>query len=353
MIQFEYAPVEYSTNSSLLLRKAFLDALGRGDFIHVSRCHFPVERGEEAALDAVKEVLPDSVIVRSVTKAGDARVCDALFRGEGWWALLDSDIGHLSIEIGANDVGEAEELCQRVESRLNVRVVPETVTRVRVSTKMDNVAYAYPDVAWADVARNYSSSTRDALARLARLSHDDVGKVGRVILLHGLPGTGKTWAVRSLLSEWKSWADGVIVVDPEELIDDPLYLLRITRGGAGSSCRAVVVEDADQLVERRGTRSMGLSRLLNVADGIVGGSHDFLLIVTTNSAPASLDPALLRPGRCLAAVEFGPLDARTVGERLGDRFEGSGMTLAELYLKSNEGSMIESRLTSFGKGMYL
>ncbi|MHB1906886.1 MAG: hypothetical protein ACYCRG_08290 [Acidimicrobiales bacterium] len=158
----------------------------------------------------------------------------------------------------------------------------------------------------------------------------------------GRPGTGKTWSYR------------VIVVDPEELIDDPLYLLRLTRGDPGQPCRAVVVEDVDQLVERRGSRSLGLSRPLNVMDGVVGTSHDVVLKATTNSSLDILGRALLQPGRCLATVGFGLLGSATVSARLGDDSEGpSTGPPSELYVKTVQNSMFGTSLLDIPTGHYI
>ena len=40
----------------------------------------------------------------------------------------------------------------------------------------------------------------------------------RLARWHGAPGTGKTTAVRTLLHAWRGWADGVVVTDPDALL---------------------------------------------------------------------------------------------------------------------------------------
>lgn len=54
-----------------------------------------------------------------------------------------------------------------------------------------------------------------------------------------------------------------------------------------------------------------------------------LVLLTTNEETSRLHPALVRPGRCLAAVEFPAFDARQAAEWLGGPVN-QGMTLAEL-----------------------
>jgi ATP-dependent 26S proteasome regulatory subunit len=52
-----------------------------------------------------------------------------------------------------------------------------------------------------------------------------------------------------------------------------------------------------------------LSRLLNVVDGLIGQGLRVLVLVTTNEPIRALHPAVARPGRCAANIEFDPLSA--------------------------------------------
>jgi ATP-dependent 26S proteasome regulatory subunit len=54
-----------------------------------------------------------------------------------------------------------------------------------------------------------------------------------------------------------------------------------------------------------------------------------LMLLTTNEETSRLHPALVRPGRCLAAVQFSAFDASEASAWLG-MSAGYPMTLAEL-----------------------
>ncbi len=336
----EYASVELSTSTALMSKKTFLDAFGRGEYFYISHFYVSVECGDDSNFNLVRQILSESVVAHSVTRGGDPRTGDVQLRGIGWWALVDAGVGYLNLDAGSQDFELAQDLSLRVESRLSHRGVSGShPCAYRDQARLRPVLPH--DVVRTEVHSNYAPGTRDALERLVKLEHGDVGRVRRVTLEPGRSGTGKTWSYR------------VIVIDPEELIDDPL-LLRLTRGDPGQPCRAVVVEDVDQLVERRASRSLSLSRPLNVTDGVVGTSHDAVLKATTNSSLDILGRSLLRPGRCLATVGVGLLGSATVSARLGDDSEGpSTGPPSELYVKTVQNSMFGTSLLDIPTGHYI
>ncbi len=79
------------------------------------------------------------------------------------------------------------------------------------------------------------------------------GSRGRLLLWHGLPGCGKTWALRALASEWQEWCKLRYVSDPERLLKESSYLTEIIHmrpGGQGRDDRwwLIVLEDTGELL---------------------------------------------------------------------------------------------------------
>ncbi len=191
--------------------------------------------------------------------------------------------------------------------------------------------YVAVDVrAWEDIAGNYSPAVRATLTTLTE--HRAVAsEARRLVLWHGAPGTGKTSAVRALLHSWQPWADAVVVNDPEALLGDSRYLRRVVldQDDDANRWKLIVLEDAEALL-RKDTGGRGMAKLLNLADGLLGQGLRCLWLITTNEEIGALHPALVRPGRCLARLEFGALPAAQAAALLGRPVTGP-MTLAEVF----------------------
>src|SRR5439155_9116525 len=128
-------------------------------------------------------------------------------------------------------------------------------------------------------------------------------------------------------------------------------------GGLGGRWKILVVEDADELIRSDARKEAGasLGRLLNLTDGILGHGLRVLLLITTNEPMRGLHPAVVRPGRCLADVQFRPSTRREASDWLDGVADAPAgdVTLAELYRLRGDLEPIGHKPPPARRGNYL
>lgn len=142
----------------------------------------------------------------------------------------------------------------------------------------------------------YGKSTVEALINMKNqiIATDKV--FGRLHILAGPPGTGKTSIIYSLLTE-----DPVFFLIPGTYVSQlqgPELVSFLLDNKINNKPSVLIIEDADSSLENRATGSgSNVSSLLNAVDGLLSEHLDLRVIATTNLDTLSIDKALLRPGR--------------------------------------------------------
>ena len=235
---------------------------------------------------------------------------------------------------------------------------------------------------WEEIRDNYSEATRASLQAI--MSGFEPAHGGQLVLWHGQAGTGKTFALRALAWEWRDWCQFHYIVDPDSffgqhadylmsvLLQPPFPMVAMRHGWVGHMemvaddggddaddarpWRVLVLEDTGELltVDARAVLGQGLSRFLNVVDGLIGQGLRVLVLVTTNEEIRRLHPAVARPGRCAANIEFSPLSEAEANDWLS-RHGGEGRTtgattLAALYARLEGRDPAQAELANFAGG---
>jgi hypothetical protein len=124
-----------------------------------------------------------------------------------------------------------------------------------------------------------------------------------IVLLHGLPGTGKTTYLRHLIGRIKK---RILFLSPSvaaELLNPDFIKLLIDNPNT-----VLIIEDAENIImDRKLDAGSSVSNLLNISDGLLADCLNVQLICTFNSPLTMIDSALLRKGRLIAKYEFGKL----------------------------------------------
>lgn len=151
-----------------------------------------------------------------------------------------------------------------------------------------------------------------------------------IVLLHGLPGAGKTTYLRYLVGKIKK---RVLFLSPSvarNLMNPDFIEIMVDNPNT-----VIIIEDAENIImDRKVNQDSSVSNLLNISDGLLADFLNVQLICTFNNSLTLIDSALMRKGRLIAKYEFGKLDIAQ-SQRLSDHLGfqtviTKPMTLAEI-----------------------
>lgn len=185
------------------------------------------------------------------------------------------------------------------------------------------------DVFDIELERNYN----DDLPEVDEVIQTSIGeKKSGLILLHGIPGTGKTSYIKSLLTRNQQSKFIFIPNDFVQEILQPQFMTFLLQHRDS----ILVIEDAEKVIMSRqdsGQNSV-VSTILQITDGLFSDYLNIKIICTFNTDVSRIDKALFRKGRMIAFYEFKELSkekARALlpadtHDKLPER-----LTLAEIY----------------------
>lgn len=180
-----------------------------------------------------------------------------------------------------------------------------------------------------DIEKNYTSAVTGSFKNtIVKTSGHNHG----LIVLNGPPGTGKSYLIRSLISEVEE-RSAVVCTPPLYFLQNTDALLQVISEYPKS---LIIFEDVGEVLAY--DASVGytseLSNLLNITDGLISALSDSLIVLTFNYDISKINPAVLRPGRCISKIEVGNLSFKQAKSLAGDLItEDREYALAEIYEK--------------------
>lgn len=314
-----------------LLSDRFIAVVVAEDLWHVRGFNWETE---------ATELFSGDVLLASVVYGFDGARENIIRLDDGVaWVRLSH--GRVNCRIGVSDPADLESARERVSAALPLAPPSgDVATRIEfwnwTSEGPESSSRQLKVTTWADVRDSYAFETQVGVDAL--MDGFTPGQGGRLLLWHGAPGTGKTTALRALAWEWRDWCDVHYITDPETFFGrEPGYMLRLLTQSSNDRWRLLVLEDTGELMRQdaKDQSGQGLSRLLNLVDGLIGQGFPVLVLVTTNEPMAALHEAVARPGRCTADVEFLPLPQEKATAWLQargcERSPVGEATLAECY----------------------
>lgn len=182
-----------------------------------------------------------------------------------------------------------------------------------------------------DVDKNYNDDFKEAYEDIMEFIESDDRKSGLVIL-NGEPGTGKTYFIRHLITNTNK---AYLLIPPS--MASNMSSAEFTTFLIEHKDYVFILEDCETVIKERTVNDFAnaVSSLLNMSDGLMSDIFNGKFICTFNADIATVDEAILRPGRCFAKYEFGKLCAEKSKALLKDRGFGDvdcgEMSLAEIY----------------------
>ncbi len=190
-----------------------------------------------------------------------------------------------------------------------------------------------------DIKQHYNDDFEDINTKIINRLNTTNDK--GLVLLHGKPGTGKTFYIRYLT---KKVNKKMIFLSPEvsQHISSPEFITILSEFPNS----IIIIEDAENVIKtRKSGGSSAISNLLNLTDGLLADCLKIQLICSFNTDVSQIDKALLRKGRLIAMYEFKELKhqkANNLAVSLGKKLPIiNDATLAEIFNDEETGAQLE------------
>lgn len=190
----------------------------------------------------------------------------------------------------------------------------------------------------SSISENYNEDLPDK--RIKEILSEDNSSI---LLFHGIPGSGKTSYIRSLINTCENLNFYFLDSSVLQYINNTAFIEFIT----STKNSVYVLEDCENLLKSRDTDfNPLLATLLNISDGLLGDSLNIKFICTFNTNIQNIDKALLRKGRLKLKYEFKELTKDRVAnlfKKLNINSPAKEMPLCDVYNYTENNGNSENR----------
>jgi hypothetical protein len=273
--------------------------------------------------------------------------------GYDYWFFHETGAIHLSLQDKSGDVeyiGNSHEIAQKLFKAFEpvlINVPPTGTVYMMTATERGPEFHSVGVGGHVLERNNYDPEVLEGYDRI-KAELKAANPRGRLTILNGPAGTGKTYLIRGLLQEVTGTV--FVVVPPHALpsLSEPAALTALSklRRDHQDEPIVLVVEDADECLARREEGNLSaISAVLNIGDGLMGSVMDVRIVATTNAMHQDFDPAIKRPGRLSTSMTVGKIKAE-LANQIYKRLTGKDeviceplkeMMLAEVYQKAYDG----------------
>ena len=295
--------------------------LGKTDFVKIHTKDY-VTKGEYFSTNVYELVADGGILLLTI---GDSLVNfpknKAKIGKNGVYITLNGNVGDSTYKDIANGITKITTFKKQEEN--NVSLVIQTPRGYSTQS------FELPKQK-LDIDLNYGKGFKPVHEKIIKQLNEPNGK--GLVLLHGVPGGGKTHYLKYLASKIKD--KDVLFIPP--YLADFITSPEMTPFLIENSNSVLFIEDAENVITDRNINgSNGVSNILNITDGILSDILKIQIVATFNMDKAKIDSALLRKGRLIAEHNFDKLsieDSTALLKHLGkDEVADKPMTLTEIY----------------------
>lgn len=247
------------------------------------------------------------------------------------WVSLEFDQLYVDSLYDASDL-ELEKWVMATNHKLRAKFGSDQNHGFKVLSRNDN-GFFTQEVKTENFECDIQKMYNDDFAAINELIENalEVDRAG-LILLHGLPGTGKTSYIKNLISRHQEKS---FIFIQNEFINELLHPNFISFLLKNQNA-VLIIEDAEKVLTSREqvNETSVVSTILQLTDGLFSDYLNFKIICTFNTSIDKIDKALLRKGRMIAYYEFQPLLPEKANRLLREmNFESTNnaMTLADIF----------------------